>query len=98
MAILSDIKGISRNVEVSRDNALPEGYFLAKISINDKDFIYVLKGTYDNAGATVKGRVEVSRSAGNSMRYFLGSVLVGGKAAGPVSSIEEAYFVIASDF
>lgn len=94
MAILADIKGVSDGVQIFLENTTPEGHFVAGANINGTTFFYLLEGTLGADGATVKGRIEVPRTGGcmtGNTVYFIGSTLIGGKAAGPVSTFEEAY-------
>lgn len=98
MAILADIKGISKNVQVFREDDIPEGHFVAGINVNGTAYFYLLQGTFDADGAVVKGRVEVPMTANcltSSAVYFIGSALKGGKAAGSTTSFEDAYAAIA---
>lgn len=98
MAILADIKGISNGVQIFLENTTPKGHFVAGANINGTSIFYLLEGTLGADGATVKGRIEVPRTGGcmtGSKVYFIGSMLAGGKAAGTVSSFEDAYNKIA---
>ena len=98
MAILTDIKGISRDVKVFREETTPPNHFIAGVNVNGVAYFYLLEGTMGADGAIVKGRVEVSMtsnrlSSGNE--YFIGSMLTRGKAAGSTMSFEDAYTAIA---